>query len=41
MHFLESIEEVQLIILVKIKGETITISGAGESKIPRKRWESD
>jgi hypothetical protein len=39
MHLMEAIEEAQLRFLTaRLKGETFTISGLGQSKISSKRW---
>jgi hypothetical protein len=39
MYLMEAIEEVQLkFLLARFKGETITISEKGQSKISSKRW---
>lgn len=39
IHLMEAIEEAQLrFLLAKLKGETITISGKGQSKVSSKRW---
>lgn len=39
MHLMEAIEEAKLkFLLARLKGETITKSGKGQSKISSKRW---
>lgn len=39
MHLMEAIEEAQLrFLLARCKGETIILSGKGQSKISSKRW---